>query len=293
MTSFSPAYRFSAASRARATRAAPRQIAVYGLLTLGAVVSVAPFYYILRISFETQSGYQTGARTFSLESWAQALTGTPLLAEVAHSLIVTLASISLILAFSTLAGYAFARLLQGRAASVAFTVIVSVFMVPIQSIVVPLYLDSAHLGLINNYLGAIAVYAGLGLPFSTFMMTSFFRGIPWEITEAALLDGLGYVSVIWRVLLRMAVPALVTVFLMQFIVIWNDLLIALLWLPQPATRTITVGLATINSTSGSGGRGAAVPVMMAAAVVQALPAVALFTAAQRYVIRGLTLGADR
>jgi multiple sugar transport system permease protein/raffinose/stachyose/melibiose transport system permease protein len=157
-----------------------------------------------------------------------------------------------------------------------------------QSIVVPLYLDSAHLHLVGSYLGAIVVYTALGLPFSVFLMTSFFRGIPSDLIEAGLIDGLGYTAIVFRVLLRLCVPAFVAVGILQFISIWNDLLVAMLWLPVPAVRTITVGLATIG-----GAHTFPVPEILAAAIIQAVPALVLFSVFQRYLIRGLTLGVSR
>jgi ABC-type glycerol-3-phosphate transport system permease component len=264
--------------------------AIYGLLLLALGIAIGPLYYIVRTSFQSDQGYLSGRLDFTTSSWSQVFRSTPVLPEFGHSLIVSFASVALILVVSTLAGYSFAKL-RPRRSAIPFTAIVAAFMIPIQSIVVPLYLDSAHLHLVGSYLGAIVVYAAVGMPFSVFLMTSFFRGVPDELIEAGLLDGLGYVGVLWRILARLAVPGLVTAGILQFIAVWNDLLVALLWLPSPGQRTITVGLATISSTVN--GRVTPIPEVMAAAVVQAIPAVLLFLFLQRYLIRGLTLGINR
>ena len=272
--------------RRRSTRIV-RRGAVYVPLVFGCAISAAPLYYIARTSLESYRTYVTGVGGLSLSSWKAALNSTDVLGETGHSAIVTFCSIGAIVALSTFGGYGFAKL-RPRGGSVAFMIIVAGFMIPMQSIVVPLYLDSAHLHLVGSYFGAIVVYTGLGLPFSVFLMTSFFRGIPGDLIEAGLIDGLGYSGIVFRVLLRLCVPAFVAVGILQFISIWNDLLVAMLWLPVPEVRTITVGLATIGSAHTF-----PVPEILAAAIMQAVPALVLFSIFQRYLIRGLTLGVSR
>jgi multiple sugar transport system permease protein len=251
------------------------------------LISIGPLYYVIRVSLQTPEAYREGTGGVSLSSWSAALKHTDVLAQTVHSAIVTLSSVASVVVLSLLAGYAFAKL-RPRAASVAFTTIVAGFMIPVQSIVVPLYLDFAHAELVDSYLGAIVVYTGLYLPFSIFLMTSYFRSLPDEIVEAALLDGLGYVGVLFRVLMRLAIPAMVTVGVLAFIAVWNDLLVAMLWLSSPAQRTITAGLATL-----SGDRVVPVPEVMAASVIQAVPAIAVFMIFQRQMVRGMTLGVGR
>jgi ABC-type glycerol-3-phosphate transport system permease component len=272
----------SALTKARVARAG-----TYGVLALGSAISLAPFYYIIRVSLQTSAAYREGTGGVSLSSWSAALTHTDVLAQTGHSALLTLSSVALIVAFSLLAGYAYAKL-RPRAASVTFVAIVAGFMIPVQSVVVPLYLNFARVGLVDTYVGAALVYGGLQLPFSVFLMTSYFRSLPDEIMEAALLDGLGYVGVLFRVLLPLAAPAMVTVGVLAFIAVWNDLLVAMLWLPSPDHRTITAGLASLT-----GERVVPVPEITAASLIQAMPAIAVFLVFQRQMVRGLTLGVGR
>lgn len=263
----------------------------YLVLLVGVTVSLAPGYYILRISVQSTEAYVRNEGGFSLESWGLLIASTPIVAELGHSVIVTLASLVVILAASSLAGYAFAQLLVSRKSGLAFSAIVVVFMIPLQSIVAPMYFNFAQWSLVGTFPGAVLVYAGLGLPLSVFLMTSFFRSIPKEIIEAALLDGVGHVAALWRVLLPMAAPALISVGVIQFLIIWNDLLVALLWLPDLDVRTLTVGISSIQGTSAA--RTTSIPVLMAASIVQSLPVVLLFVGFQRFIVRGLTAGAIR
>jgi len=137
-------------------------------------------------------------------------------------------------------------------------------------------------------LSSIAVYSALGAPFATFLMATYFRRLPEDVIEAALIDGLGYGTVFFRIMLPLAVPAIVTVAVLQFIQIWDDLLVGLLFLQTPAHRTITVGLETIPAQHFQN-----FPMEMAGSLVSALPAVVVYLLFQRYLIRGLTMGMSK
>ncbi|MHB1613621.1 MAG: carbohydrate ABC transporter permease [Actinomycetes bacterium] len=206
---------------------------------------------------------------------------------MANSLIVCALSIALILLVSTPAGFALARgRFRGRGK--LFVVIVGCMMVPVQSIIIPEYVNLAKLGFVNTYLGAVLVYAAIGTPFSTFLMTTFFRGFPEELVEAGRCDGLTFFGVFRRLAIRLAGPALATIVVLQFIPIWNDLLIGLIFLQEPSTRTFTVGLGVLESS-----RLVSLPGLMAAALLSTIPAATVYVVFQRYLVVGLTLGATK
>jgi ABC-type glycerol-3-phosphate transport system permease component len=280
-----PRHGLSGRSRRRVRRGA-----LYFALLAATAIAVGPLYYIVRTSVESDQGYTSGRADLSLSSWSAVFGSTQLVSDMLHSVIVTASAIAMILVVSCMGGYGFA-VLRPRHSAPVFAGLVAAFMIPVQSIVVPLYFDSAHLDLIGHYYGVILVYTATGVPFSMFLMTSFLQGVPSELIEAGLIDGLGYVGVLCRILPRIMVPAVVTVGIIQFINIWNDLLFALLWLPTSGNRTITVGLATIQSSVN--GRVTPVPEIMAAAALEAVPAVVLFSFLQRYLLRGLTAGVNR
>jgi len=116
-------------------------------------------------------------------------------------------------------------------------------------------------------------------------MTSYFRGIPDDLVEAAVVDGLSYYGTFVRIALPLAVPAIITVIVLQFIQIWDDLLVGLLFIQEPAYRTITVGLGALSA-----GRVTDIPVLMAGSIVSAIPAVAVYLIFQRQLVNGLTAG---
>ena len=112
-----------------------------------------------------------------------------------------------------------------------FLLVVSALMVPLQSIIIPEYVNLAKFSLTNSYAGAILVYAALGTPFATFLMATYYRGISDELIEAAVIDGLGYERTFLWIALPLSLPAIATVTVLQFIQIWDDLLVGLLFLP--------------------------------------------------------------
>lgn len=258
----------------------------YGVLLVITVIMLYPFWLMTQMSFRSVPQYYLGSG-FSLTTWRDLFAALPVGREMLNSTLITVCSILVILVVSTTGGYALGTL-RYRLSSLVFLVVLASMMVPVQSIIIPEYINLARLGWINHYYGAIAVYSALGAPFATFLMTTYFRRLPEDVIEAALIDGLGYGAVFFRIMLPLAVPAIVTVTVLQFIQIWDDLLVGLLFLQTPALRTITVGLETIP-----GQHFQNFPMQMAGSLVSALPAVVVYLVFQRYLIRGLTMGMSK
>jgi multiple sugar transport system permease protein/raffinose/stachyose/melibiose transport system permease protein len=267
--------------RRRAVRAL-----IYAGLLLVTVVMLYPFWFMGRMSLQSLSQYYLG-HGYSLTSWHDLFQTLPVFRELFNSTLITTGSIGLILVASTTAGYALGTL-RYRFSGLIFLIVASAMMVPMQSMIIPEYVNLAHLGFINHYYAAILVYAALGTPFATFLMTTYFRRLPEDVIEASLIDGLGFGAIFVRIMIPLAVPAIVTVAVLQFIQIWDDLLVGLLFLQTPEQRPITVGLATIPSQHFLD-----VPVLMAGSLVSALPAVVVYLVFQRYLIRGLTMGMSK
>ena len=267
----------------RILRRRVRTSTLFTVMCVIAVIMLYPFFYILENAFRNQSQFaqQSGHSTVS---WGQLFTDLPVWREMFNSTLICAVSILGILAVSTTAGFAFAKL-RYRASGWVFLGVVAALMVPLQSIIIPEYVNLGKLGLINTYLGAILVYVALGTPFATFLMATYYRGISDDLIEAAVMDGLSYERTFLRVALPLSWPAIATVTVLQFIQIWDDLLVGLLFLQNPQQRTITVGLAALSS-----GRTTSIPVLMAGSFVSAVPAIIVFLFFQRHLVKGLTLG---
>jgi ABC-type glycerol-3-phosphate transport system permease component len=259
---------------------------VYVVLIVVTVIMLYPFWLMAEMSFRSLNQYYLG-KGFSLTTWHDLFNALPIGRELLNSTLITVSSILVILVVSTTGGYALGKL-QYRLSGVVFLIVASAMMVPMQSMIIPEYINLARLGFINHYYGAIAVYSALGAPFATFLMTTYFRRLPEDVIEAALIDGLGYAKVFFRIMLPLAVPAIATVAVLQFIQIWDDLLVGLLFLQTPEHRTITVGLETIPAQHFQD-----FPMEMAGSLVSALPAVVVYLVFQRYLVRGLTMGMSK
>lgn len=262
------------------------KVLTYAVLLVVTAIMLYPFWLMGQMSFRSLPQYYLG-KGFSLTTWHDLFAALPIGHEMLNSTLITVASIAVILAVSTTGGYALGTL-RYRLSGLVFLIVLASMMVPVQSMIIPEYINLARLGWINHYYGAIAVYSALGAPFATFLMTTYFRRLPEDVIEAALIDGLGYGTVFFRIMLPLAVPAIVTVAVLQFIQIWDDLLVGLLFLQTPAHRTITVGLETIPAQHFQN-----FPMEMAGSLVSALPAVVVYLVFQRYLIRGLTMGMSK
>jgi multiple sugar transport system permease protein/raffinose/stachyose/melibiose transport system permease protein len=260
--------------------------AMFLILCFVVVVMLFPFVFMGITAFRSFDQYIAGSG-FSLESWAVLFDAIPVVQQLINSTIVTAGAVALIVAVSTTAGFAFAKL-GFRGSSVVLLLVLSGMMIPLQSIIIPEFVLISQLGLVNQFQGAIVVYAALGAPFATYLMTTYYRGLPTELVEASIMDGASYLQIFRKVMLPLSLPAITTVAVLQVIQIWGDLLIGLLFLQTPAVRTITVGLATLQTS-----RMVNVPALMAGSLVSAVPAIIVFLLFQRHLITGLTMGVNK
>ncbi len=247
-----------------------------------AVIMLYPFWYIIDNAFRSAGQYdrQSG---HSLGGWRQLFANLPVASQMLNSTLVCAAAIAIILIVSTTAGFAFAKL-RYRGSGLVFLLVVSALMVPLQSILFPEFVNLSNVGLTSSYAGAVLVYAALGTPFATFLMATYYRGISDELIEAAVIDGLGYERTFVQIAIPLSLPAIATVTVLQFIQIWDDLLVGLFFLPN-SQRTITAGLATLST-----GRTTSVPALMAGSLISAVPAIVVYLIFQRHLVKGLTLG---
>lgn len=213
--------------------------------------------------------------------------GTGILHYAGNSLFVALGTTVVTILVSVLAGYGFSRSrfpLKG----LAFVLILSTMMIPFQSILTPLFLVLAKLGLQNTLSGLVLIYVTLQLPFSVFMMRNAFDAIPKEIDEAARIEGVRGIRLLVHVLGPLVLPGIVSVGLFAFLNAWNEFLAALVLLTDQEKFTLPVLMTAVRS-----GRFGAIDwgAVQAGVTVMMIPCLVLFLILQRYYIRGLTAGA--
>ncbi len=204
-----------------------------------------------------------------------------------NSIAVSVGTVVLTVAVSTLAGYGFSRF-RFKGKNILFMLIMLTMMVPFQSILTPLFLLLTKLGLQNSLLGLALVYTTLQLPFSVFMMRNSFDAVPTDIEEAARIDGCTTFSMLRRIMLNLTLPGIVTVSIFAFLTSWNEFLGALVLLTNTEYQTLPVIMAMVRYGKYGGINWGAV---QAGVTVMMIPCLILFLALQRYYVRGLTAGA--
>lgn len=266
------------------------RIALAVLVALAIIWSLAPYLWTLFTSLKTERElYQFPVTYFpnapTIVNYIQVFTQNPFGRFLLNSAIVTVLSTVLCLFIASLAAYAFARLrFRGREPLLVGLLVVA--MIPLITLIVPLYILVRNLGLLNTYWGLIAPYVTYSLPVAIFILTAFFREIPHELEEAALIDGCTRLNTLWRIIAPLAAPGLITAGIIVFVYTWNEFLIAMTLTSTTGVRTITVGIALYRGefTFPWG-------VISAAVALATVPIMALILIGQRLVIRGLTAGA--
>ncbi|KAA3664629.1 MAG: carbohydrate ABC transporter permease [Chloroflexi bacterium] len=203
-----------------------------------------------------------------------------------NSVIVAAITVAGTILLSGLGGYGFARF-SFRGKNVLFVIILSALMIPFQSILTPLFLIMGFLKLQNTLFGLALVYITFQLPFGLFLMRNSFESIPRELEEAALLDGCSSFSMLYRVMLPLVMPGIITVTIYTFINSWNEFLAALIFMTQEDNFTLPILLSNVQA----GFFGIDWGALQAGVMVAIIPCVVLFLLLQRYYLEGLTSGA--
>lgn len=248
------------------------------LLALGAGLVLLPLGVVLITSL-MPAGDRVGAASVTLENYRVAWERGGFLLAFANSTLVALAVTGLQIITSALAGYALARL-KFRGKQALLLIVLATLVIPFQMLVIPIFLVLKWGHLINTYGALILPTAANG--FGIFLLRQFFQTIPVELEEAAMLDGANRWQVLWRVMLPLARPALVTLFLFTFIGEWNDLFKPLVFTTRPELRTVQLALASFQEQFTNSWT-----LMMAAVVIATIPVVVLFLIGQRQLIRGI------
>jgi alpha-glucoside transport system permease protein len=201
-----------------------------------------------------------------------------------NSLIVTIPATFLPILFAAFAGYAFAWLdFKGR--FLLFAVLVGLQVVPLQMTLVPISRLYAQLGLNGTFLGVWLFHTGFGMPYAIYLMRNFLGGLPRDLMESAYLDGASHWTVFRRLIIPLAMPAIASLGIFQFLWVWNDLLVALVFLGG-TTPVMTYQISNMVTSLGAGWQ-----LLTAAAFLSILLPMIVFFALQRYFVRGMLAGA--
>ncbi len=278
--------RFVARQRNKKVHVALRLLVLLPIL----IFVLFPFYWVIVTSFKTTP--QISERSsifwpdpFTLDQYVSLIWESPFLIWLRNSVLVAAASTVISVAFAALAAYALARL-KFIGAGLLTTLILITYLLPGTLLFIPLYQTLSDLHLINTYGSLIITYPTFLMPFATWVLIGYFRSIPVELEEAAMIDGASRLYAFWKITLPLAAPALLSVALFAFTNAWNEFLFAFVFTTSESLRTLPIGLQSMVV-------GDILPwgKLMAASLLTAIPVAVLYMYAQRFLVGGLTVGA--
>ncbi|MFZ5808784.1 MAG: carbohydrate ABC transporter permease [Chloroflexota bacterium] len=265
-----------------------KQLALLSLTLL----TLFPLYFMTINSFKTRQDFlknSLGApQSIEMQNFLKILQHPNLGRWFTNSIILTAGSVLLCTAIAILAAYAFAQMnFPGR--DTLFNLITPLMVIPPIVMVIPMFVLFRQLRLVNNLGGPLIIYAGLMLPFTIYLLRNFFVTIPREIKEAALMDGCTGFQVLTKIYLPLSRPALVTSIIVNAVWVWNELLIALVFLQTEELRTLIVGITTSLQKRFT----LDVPSLMAGLTIATLPMIIMYIIGQNALVRGLTAGYEK
>jgi raffinose/stachyose/melibiose transport system permease protein len=268
-----------------------RRWVLWALLFVLALSTTYPVVFALFSALKSASQYARSSLGVPISPTLSNFTAVWSQVDVArlalNSLVVVCAAVAVIVLVSMPAGWALASM-RFPLRRVTLLGVIGMMMLPAGVLMIPVFSVVKDLGLVNNRLGLILVYASLHAPFATYLMTATMRDIPREVVQAAEVDGCGPLGTLVKIVLPLTRPTLLTIITLTFLWLWNELLFALIILQGTGQRTLIVGIAALQNEFSTP------PTLLAAGMIFAmLPALAVFVFFQRRLTVGLTAGAVR
>jgi raffinose/stachyose/melibiose transport system permease protein len=263
-------------------------VARHAFLVIVSLAALYPLWFIVSTALKTNADYQVDPTGFPTHPTFSALrsivSDQPLPRWMWNSFLVTLSSVAVSTLMALLAAYAtvFGRF---RGHKVFLSTSVALMVVPPVTLLVPMFVFMVHRGWVNHLQSVIIFYTGLLVPFAIFFLANFFRTVPQELIEAASVEGAGPFTVLRQVVMPLSGAATFTLVIVQAIWVWNELLIALVFLQDENARTLNAGLAQFQGRYATNQ-----PLVLAGALVSIAPVVLLYLSGQRFFVRGLTAG---
>ena len=273
-----------------AKRRDPLLLALWITLVLIAVIWIAPFVFIFLTSLKSSAEVMSSSAFAPpldphVQNYEGAWDNGRFSTTLVNSTIISFVKVPLGLIISAMAAYALARIrLRWKKALLIFVLFGT--MIPFQVMLAPLFTLVNSLGLIDTYVGIILPYLAFGVPYQVFILQGFFRAVPKELSEAALIDGASHITVFRRIFLPISLPVLAALLILDFVSTWNEFAMALVILQDSAMWTLPLGLMAFQGQFSSDyGQ------LNAAIVMTVLPAIIVYLIFQRYFVSGLTSGA--
>jgi multiple sugar transport system permease protein len=265
------------------------RVGLYLSLIVLLIFVVFPIYYMLTVSFRSQSSMFSNPSWFpvdlSLKNYRVAFTSRDFLTSMRNSIVVGLVTTTVGLIFSVLAAYSL-TILRYRGRDTFGRVIIVAFLTPGALLFIPLAVIAARLNISNSLHGLMIIYLSFIVPLGTYLLLGFFRNLVGELEEAARMDGATRLQALWFILLPLIAPGVASVAILTFTACWNEYLYALVLNPNPEFRTLPVAVTFLQVADES-----PIGLIMAYSAIGAIPILILFFIGQRFIVEGLQTGA--
>lgn len=268
------------------------KITVYTLLILLSAFFIFPFLWMITTSLKLLGDvYLMPPKLISWPiqwiNYVNIFTQQPLLQYLWNTVVYVVFCMIGTSISSSMVAFAFARL-RARGKNVLFAIVLGTLLLPSQVTMIPQYLLFKDFGWLNTYLPLI-VPAFAGSAFNIFLLRQFFRGLPQELDEAVTIDGGGFFTIYFRIILPLSIPVLATVAILELMYRWNDLIGPLIYLNNTNLYPISLGLANFSAAYG----GTPWNLLMAASFVSVIPLLIIFFVAQKWLIRGIVISGSK
>ena len=269
------------------------RLPLHVIIIVIALLWMTPAFGLLVSSFRpstaiASSGWWTAFQTpfqFTLNNYGTVLSQNGMARSFLNSLIISIPGTVIPVLVAGFAAFAFAWM-KFRGRDIIFMFVVALLVVPIQMTLIPVLRLLTDTHLVATFPGIWLAHTAYALPFAVFLLRNFFAQLPKELLESAYLDGASHMRVFFRLILPLSVPALASLAIFQFLWVWNDLLVALVYLQDPAKSPMTVTINNLVSSFGSSWQ-----LLTAAAFISMVLPLIVFIALQRYFVEGITAGA--
>jgi len=252
------------------------------------VLSLFPVFFMVNTALKSREDYILNRFGFphgiAWGNFREVFLGKSFSTWFLNSVILTVISVLFTLVIALLAAFALSRY-KFRMREGILKFVISLMMIPPVIMIIPLFIFMSNVKLTNSYIGINLIYSGLLLPFSIYLLTTFFRSIPQSIIESAYIDGCSSIRILRNILIPMSMPPIMTLIVINALWVWNELLLALVFLQKDQFKTLMTGITVFKSRYNVN-----IPLTMMGLVIITIPMIIIYFLAQKYFIRGLVSG---